>query len=203
MNNKTANLLALALTAVGLLLGPGYLGYCWYLSGSTVETQQLSETQPLTLRLAPEMNPIRFVIAATFNHEGHTDKIFGYRAVLAQDAQTIWEEPFSFTQPKKTRDKKNEGFRISPRSATLQSPLRTFFVDEANDFTLTVRSNPHRMASPGVHLLLHVRRNVTVPSFAIVIPGFLVALVGAGFWLATKQQRSAHNRSVPSARPKP
>jgi len=151
------------------------------------------------------MNPIRFVVAATFDfdsHSGRTDP-YGYHAVLARDAQTIWEEGFSVSRPSKSDDTADEGpkTRIFPKSAELTSPLRTFSVDRAGEFTFRVRPEPVS-PRPGVKLVLHVRRNVVSPNLAMVIPGFLLALVGAGWWLATKRPRSVRQRRAASARPK-
>jgi len=204
MRARPTNLLALAVMAVGLLLGPGYLAYGWFLSGSTVGTHRLSTAHPLTLRLSPEMNRIRFVVAATFMSHSQRDKTYDYHAVLARDAATIWEERFSVTRPSKTDDSSDKGFgiRIFPKSAELMSPLRTFSVDRAGEFSFTVRPWPHPRPQPGVRLHLHVRRNVLSPNLAMVIPGFLLALVGAGWWLATKRPRSARQHRAAPARPK-
>lgn len=190
MRGRSVHFLALAVTAVGLLLGPGWLAYCWFLSGSTVGSHRLRTSHPITLNLSPEMNPIRFVIAATFDFDSHSRRAdpYGYRAVLARDAQTIWEESFSVSRPTKNDNTADKGskIRISPQSAELTSPLRTFSVDRAGEFSFTIRPEPVS-PRPGVNLILHVRRNVVSPSLGIVIPGFLLALVGAVWWLATKR----------------
>ncbi len=149
MGARPTNLLALAVTAVGLLLGPGYLAYCWFLSGSTVGTHRLNKLQPLTLSLSPEMNPIRFVVAATFDFDSHSGRTvpYGYHAVLARDAQTIWEERFSVTRPSKTDDGSDKGFEIRtfPKSAELMSPLRTF--------SLTLRQTGRWWQKPMISIL--------------------------------------------------
>ena len=128
------------------------------------------------------MNRIRFVVAATFMSHSQRDKTYNYHAVLARSAGTIWEERFSVTRPSKTDDGSDKGFeiRIFPKSAELMSPLRTFSVDRAGEFSFTVRPWPHPRPQPGVRLHLHVTRNVLSPNLAIVLPAFLVALVCAG-----------------------
>ena len=205
MAPKVTNRIALAVMVVGLLLGPGYLAYCWFLSGSTVGTHQLSTKHPLTLHLSSEMSPIRFLVVPTFAFDSPAQerREGRYLAVLARDAEPIWEEHISVTPPARKGGTADKGSRIRflPKSAQLQSPLRTFSVDRAGDFTLTVRDESIRPVR-GVKLVLHIRRNVASANLAIVIPGFLIMLIGAFLRLASKQARSGRKRGAASARPK-
>jgi len=207
MKTRIKHWLAGVVAAAGLLLGPAYLAYCWYLTGSAAGTYQLRMQQPVTLKLSPDMNPIRFTVAATFDFASTSavDDNYDYRAVLAKGGQTMWEELFSVTRSSNTGEARDKGFQIrfGPHSAEIMSPLRTFSVDRPGEFTLTIRPEPDEFATRvGVNLYLHVRRNVVSPKLAIVIPGFLLAVIGALGWLVTKQPGSKRRRATRFSRQK-
>ena len=156
MGSRKTNLLALAVTVVGLLLGPGYLGYCMFLGGSTVGTRRLQMDKPLTLQLSPDMNPIHFIVVATFDAKALTrDQDYSCHAVLAKNGRAVWEERFSVTRPKKSDTTDDSGFQIHlfPKSGET-TPIRTFSVDRAGEFTFTVRLEGRQGLPAGVGSLL-------------------------------------------------
>ncbi len=202
MSAWASGLVALAITVLGLLMGPVNLIYCGFFSGSKVATHRLELGRPLVLQLSPEMNTIEFKTNVAFNSNGPRQreeelqqlrellrksvnvKRYHYHAVLTAEGETIWERGFPVLRPAEVPH---------PISMT------TFSVDRAGTYTLTVRRDPDSLVrrnpdlrSPaGVPLLLHISRNVLFPNLAVMTLGFFMMVFGVGCLLLVILVRSA------------
>ena len=210
--NRTYSIVLVSAFFVGLLLGPGYLLYCYFFSGDevgqypvfekditrisvgTMESTSSGQTQwqtPITVHLSPEMNPI--AINLTAKTVGSVSiasnlKRAGYTAELKLADELIWTEGVGISPPD-TSKKNKKKFAIGSKltfSSTSQR-LRTFSVTQAGDYVLDIKekSNPNIVAS----MVIKVRRNVTLPKMAFVIPGFVLC-VGSmvGLFILSKKR---------------
>ncbi|MCK4850163.1 MAG: hypothetical protein KAT11_02370 [Phycisphaerae bacterium] len=184
---------------VGLLIGPGYLVYCYFFSGAEVgkypvfekditrisvggvESTSSGQTQwqtPITMRLSPEMNPIAINLTAktvgSIRVASRLERA-RYAAEFRSADELIWTKDVWISPPdtsKKDRKKFTIGSKLTFSSTSQR--LQTFSVTEAGDYVLDIKeeSNPNIVAS----MMIKVRRNVVSAKKAIVIPGFVLCV---------------------------
>ena len=122
--------LLIALAGSGVILGPGYLGYCWFFSGSAAGEYPITVGKPLELELSPEMNPIRFnSVVEYLKRQTISTRRTDYRATLKEGNRELWTTTFSVTHSS-DRDKERHrgtGVGIGLRSTvTSHSSIRMF-----------------------------------------------------------------------------
>ncbi len=210
---KTYIAILVIVFVVSLLVGPGYLAYCYFFSGTGageypvfeqditrisiggMESTSSGQTQwhgPITMHLSPAMNPIAINLMAktvgSITAGARTLKEASYSVKLKHGDELIWHKGVLISPPdtsKKDKKKFTRGGKLTFSSTSQR--LRTFSVTEAGDYILDIKenSNPQTVAS----MVIKVRRNVVLAKTAIVIPGF-IACVGAlvGLIFLSKKQ---------------
>jgi len=172
MSARACSIVALAISALGLLIGPVHAIYGAFFSGSKVATHQLVLGSPLELQLSPEMNPIRFRMHTTFDSEGRRrrdhEREYIYRSELTMDGDTTWEGSFSVLPPRKVPE---------PISVT------SFSVDRAGTYILMLRPRSISVSPTDVIFHLHIIRNVTFPNMAVMILGFFMIMFGVSWFV--------------------
>ena len=194
-------LIVLAIVFVaGLLLGPGYLAYCYFFSGSgagefpvfekditrisvggmeSTSSGQAKWQGPITMRLSPEMNPIAINLKAktvgSITAGASTLKVARYSAEMKLGDGLIWQEDVRISPPDTSKkDKKKLTISSALTFSSTSKRLKTFSITEAGDYVLDIKEeeNPNTVAS----MVIKIRRNVASAKKAIVIPGFVICV---------------------------
>ncbi len=172
------------LLVVGLLLGPGYYGYCLYLSGRTSQTIELTERasrwvtpdgsilrfadgvayKPVVLALTPEMNRVALRLHFSFGEstDTQTETLRRYQASLAQFDHTILERPITLDASRSGAQTVTVGPMEIPYPADY-----LFVLEEAGDI----------QAAPTVSL--EVMENVEAPNRTVAWTGMVLLIVAA------------------------
>jgi len=187
----------------GVVTGPAYLCYCEFLSGAGVgefllfdkdaEHSELGvggvareATRPVnqdwdtqvSIYLSPEMNPIGFnVVADKVQMSG----LVQYSAELTLGDTRMWGKTFTFSG-----DRDSQG-----RHAHEHLRLKIFRVSETGDYQFNFRAD--RDNYDVRKLRLKVRRNVTVASKGIYVPGIVILVGWILFILFSGQKKQAES----------
>ena len=193
------------LLLIGLVAGPGYYFYCTSFSGSpleqvTVFSQDASSLKlgdmtvqrsgsnakwnsPVTLELAPEMNPISVDAKIQYMKpaSGGTKRT-QYAAKLSGNGKTLWEKTFSVSA--KMDQKDGNTVKIDKvMIPKLTTSIKRFSIEEPGSYTLDIeQKGEHDLAV--AKLDLDLRKNVIVPNMKVVMAGGISLLLAiAGFVL--------------------
>lgn len=164
----------LLLILIGVVLGPLYVGYARFFSGSPVSTRELIDRHdqsapgtpvPVTLQLRPAMNPVRISVEA--EREGASrpgDERVSYAGRLMLRRTSVWQRIFTFDLGGGTG-----AHRDTVRLATLSVPV-------AGRYRLDIA--PLGSSGAGLSsMALHVRRNVMVPDPRVYGAGLLLFFI--------------------------
>ena len=213
---KTYLIILAVVFVAGLAVGPGYLVYCHFFSGSSVGEFPVFEKDitsvavggmtsisggqaqwqtPITIHLSPEMNPIALNVAAQIARSGRTgassSQTARYTTELKLGDKLIWQEEFTMS-PSETskKDKKKLSLGTTGTFSTTHKRIKTFSVTEAGDYVLDVKEEGDSLTVAG--MTVKVRSNVIAAKKAIVIPGFVVC-VGSlvGLLILSKKNENA------------
>ena len=171
MSFRASSIVALAIAALGLLIGPVLAIYGGWFSGTKVATHQLVLGSPLELQLSPEMNPIRFNTHTTFDSEGRRrghEREYYYRSELTMDGDTTWEGTFNVLPPRKVPE---------------PIQMTEFSVDRAGTYILMLRPRSNSRSPTDVIFHLHIIRNVAPLNIAVVMLGFFMIMFGVGWFV--------------------
>ncbi len=172
MSFRASSIVALAIAALGLLIGPVLTIYGAWFSGTKVATHQLVLGSPLELQLSPEMNPIRFRMHTTFDSEGRRERGYNtryrYRSTLTADGDTIWNKRFKV---------------LGPRKVPEPIQMAEFSVDRAGTYILMLRPRSNSRSPTDVIFHLHIIRNFTPSSIAVLMLGFFMIMFGVGWFV--------------------
>lgn len=191
--------LLIALAGSGVILGPGYLGYCWFFSGSAAGEYPITVGKPLELELSPEMNPIRFnSVVEYLKRQTISTRRTDYRATLKERNRELWTTTFSVTHSS-DRDKERHrgtGVGIGLRSTvTSHSSIRMFSVERPGRYLFLVTPGPQSQLHVQ-SITLKVRKNVTGVNVPLTVAGFVMlgmALFG-GLVKVFRGSKTGHRR---------
>jgi hypothetical protein len=183
---------AILLIVLGLIMGPGYYGYCEHLSGEELQTMELSQRaerwempdgsiqrfhgrlayRPTQITLRPDLNRVRLVLDFQFQQEPAAEEV-EYLVTLATDDYPVIQAPIS----------------LRP-SGAVTVPLRILTVETAGDYVLTIEEvgkRPHPAATVTVHLRGRIEELVR-PLMWLGYGLFLVGLGLMAYALAASRQ---------------
>jgi len=172
---------AILLIVLGLIMGPGYSGYCEYLSGEELQTMELSQRaerwempdgsiqrfhgrlayRPVQITLRPDLNRVRLILDFQFQQDPAAREV-EYLATLATDDYPVMELPVS----------------LKP-SGEVTVPLRILTVETAGNYLLTVEevgNKPH----PAATVTVHLRGRIDELVRPLMWLGYGLLLVGLG-----------------------
>ena len=169
------------LTVVGACLGPAYLAYCHLLSGAAVGEHALKARSPVTVRLSPDMNPIRFSASIQYAKPRRviTKKSTFFNGVLKLGDRHVWTAEFGVWYEDNESDQGETGVFLRDPYITTAETIKGFSVEEEGEYTFT--AEPGRSADLDVRkMVLKVRRNVVLTNVPIATAGMLMLVLGAG-----------------------
>jgi hypothetical protein len=173
---------------LGLVLGPGYLIYSQFMSGSSLgefevpsmdtelpeaHGQHGSSTSisrggpPLILELSPDMNPISIIVSVSYPRSRLVRSRQDYVATLTKGDEKIWSEKFYMRLEPSPGGRGPEG---------IVKRVATFDVKEEAKYTLHLipRGRANR---PIFDSKVEVRTNVMEPIPLIFLPGLGILVV--------------------------
>ncbi len=173
--------MTLAVVAVGLFLGPGYLTYCWFFSGSAAGEYPISVGKPVELELSPKMNPVRFNSVVQYDrpHIVVGREETNFRATLKREAHELWAATFGVRESSDRDERRHRGtgLRVGETTVTNYSSIRTFSVETPGRYEFVVTRG--RQSDLHVNsITLKVRKNVAAVNVPLTAAGW-VMLVGA------------------------
>lgn len=202
---KTLTRLFLVLFLLGVVAGPGYLLYCTHFSGKAVAEHDLfsldmapisvegvtgrgvkgenNPIPPIALSLAPEMNPIAFLVAGNYVPPFVGRRETRYRVRLSLGKTVLWEDTVRVQGNARSKKEKPSLSDIKIGRMGLDSfsfHVQTFSVPEGGVYDLTVT----RTGEPELHVAdmkAKIRRNVMPSNVSVVIAGCVglgVGLIG-------------------------
>jgi len=174
---RAQSLAAAAAIAGGLAAGPGYYFYCTALSGQVAAEHELRAARdavaPVTLHLAPDMNPVSLVASAWV--AGTPPAETAFRLTIEDRGAMLYTDLARFTI-EKDQDSGTRQARVLDR----------FEVPREDDYVVRFAAGNHataRLEKPA----LAVRRNIRPPDMTIVGWGFFfLALGAAAAWLGRR-----------------
>jgi len=161
------------LILIGVVLGPLYVGYARFFSGSPVSTRELIDHSdrgasaapvPVMLGLGPAMNPVRISVEVTREGAPPDDHRVSYAARMTLHHRRIWQRVVTFD--------------LGSGSGTHHDKVRlaTLSVPAAGHYRLDIvplGSADVALAS----MALYVRRNVMVPDPRIYGAGLFLFFI--------------------------
>ena len=178
----TVAVVLVVLTVVGACLGPAYLAYCHLISGSAVGEHTLKERSPATIRLSPDMNPIRFSASIQYAEPRRvvTEKRSFFNGLLKLGDRDVWTAEFGVSHGKEEGEHGETGVMAgAPGIITALTSIKAFSVEEEGEYTFTVQ--PGRRADLDVRkMVLKVRRNVVLTNVPVATAGVVMLVLGVG-----------------------
>jgi len=195
--------LSAAVLVAGLLLSVGYPKYCGSISGKellkkkilTVDISRLNskklkyvretsrqETNSISIRLNPSMNPIAFNVAGKFVRPRHNSmrKAVSYKATLSLSKEPLWEELFLISSERQSEEKMEKkgielgkmgliGFHYNPT---------TFTVAQDAEYILSVEPTRYPPELLITDMSVELRSNVIQTKRPVVVFGGVLAVLG-------------------------
>ena len=165
-------LVVLAIVALlgGLVLGPGQIAWCVFLSGEKGETYECQPDREVVVPLTPEQNPVRFLATLEYReprmHFGRA--VTAYDAVLRLGDEQLWASRFRVSHED---DDERTGITIG--SSYVSTPVQLFSVEEPGDYTFVAKSTSDKDIE--VHSIrLRIRQNVSEVHTASAVAGFVM-----------------------------
>jgi hypothetical protein len=171
---------AILLIILGVILGPGYYGFCEYLSGENLQSITVSERadrwtlpdgtiqrfrkglayRPVVLALEPGLNRLRLSLTFEFPAEGQSPQVEYLATLLDQDYPAI-EQPL-WLRP----------------TGRVDVTVRTFEVQAPGNYLFLVEEvGPPRA---GASVTVHLRGRIEKPVRPLMWFGYALSLVGLG-----------------------
>jgi hypothetical protein len=171
---------AILLIILGVILGPGYYGFCEYLSGENLQSITVSERadrwtlpdgtiqrfrkglayRPVVLALEPGLNRLQLRLTFEFPAEGQSPQVEYLATLLDQDYPVI-EQPLL----------------LRPTGA-VDMIVRTFEVQAPGSYLFLLEEvGPPR---PGAAVTVHLRGRIEKPLRLLMWFGYALSLVGLG-----------------------
>lgn len=184
-SGSAAITILLALVAlVGLVLGPGQLIYCVFLSGAAASEHECIPDQPLVIALSPDQNPIRFTATMEYVDPGvviGSSDATSYTGILSHGETELWTETFGIEVRDDDKDSRKSGVRVLLKSTAYSSAnIRAFSVDVAGDYTFVAKRTAKRDIRVD-SITLKVRENVRMTHVPTAVAGFALLLIAIGF----------------------
>lgn len=181
--------LAIVLLLAGLVLGPGQILWCVFLSGSKAAQYELQPDQEVVVPLRPEQNPIRFLSTITYWKPrlsfGMSRTVF--RGKLRKGDEHVWSESFRVTHDS------DDDESLSLLTSHTTSSLRLFSVDEAADYRFVAESTSDKDIKVK-SITLKVRQNVSEVQVWPAVSGVVLLVVAVLLFLV--QNRAARESSA-------
>ncbi len=187
---------AILLIILGAVLGPGYYGYCEYLSGENLQSITVAERadrwtlpdgtiqrfrkglayRPVMLALEPGLNRLRLSLTFEFPAEGQSPPVEYLATLLDQDypaiEQPLWLHP----------------------TGRVDVTVRTFEVQAPGNYLFLVEEvGPPR---PGASVTVHLRGRIEKPVRPLMWFGYALSLAGLGLLAYSLAARGL--RRIPS-----
>ena len=201
---RTALGASLVALVAGLLLGPGYYVYANVFSGALLAEQRVYEraadaaaglwTQPLSIELTPEMNPVAVVAQLRILPDAAPRRRTSRIGVTLQRGETpVWQETVSVLRAEtdSRSESRSEGEATGTTSTLENLAIRRFEVAEAGAYGLSAALLEPQEVTIG-SITLQLRRNVRETNLPIVIGGSFCLLLGSfGLMMAARRRRRA------------
>ena len=175
--------LAIVALLAGLVLGPGQILWCVFLSGSKAAQYELQPDQEIVVPLKPEQNPIRFLSTITYWKPrvsfGRSRTVF--RGRLRKDDEELWSQSFRVTHDSDD----DEGLSLMTSHTT--SSLQLFSVDEAADYRFVAEGTSDKDIKVK-SITLKVRQNVSEVLVWPVVGGFVLLVVAVVLFVARNRR---------------
>ena len=169
---------AMLLIVLGLVLGPGYSGYCEYLSGETLQSVTVTDRadrwtlpdgtihrfrsglayRPVVLALEPELNRLRLSLTFEFPAEGESPPV-EYLATLLDQDYPVFEQPLSV--------------RPTGRAGHSRAHFR-----DPDARKLSVSAGGGRPPRTSAKVTVHLRGRIGTPGRVLMWTGYAMLLAG-------------------------
>jgi hypothetical protein len=195
--------LSAAILVAGLLLSVGYPKYCGSISGKellkkkilTVDISRLNssklkllretsrnETNSISIRLNPSMNPIAFNVAGKFVRPRYNSmrRAVDYKATLSLADEMLWEELFLISSERQSEEKiEKKGVELGKMGLVgFHYNPTTFTVAQDAEYILSIEPTRHPSELLITDMNLELRGNVIQTKRPVVVFGGVLAVLG-------------------------
>jgi hypothetical protein len=195
--------LSAAILVAGLLLSVGYPKYCSSISGkellkkkiltvdiSRVNSSKLKllretsrhETNSISIRLNPSMNPIAFNVAGKFVRQRYNTmrKTVAYKATLSLAKAPLWEELFLISSERQSEEKiEKKGVELGKMGLVgFHYNPTTFTVAQDAEYILSIEPTRHPPELLITDMNVELRGNVIQTKRPVVVFGGVLAILG-------------------------
>jgi hypothetical protein len=195
--------LSAAILVAGLLLSVGYPKYCGSISGKellkkkilTVDISRLNsgklkllretsrnETNSISIRLNPSMNPIALNVAGKFVRPRRNlmRKAVDYKATLSLAKEELWENVFTISSVRQSEEKmKKKGIEIGKMGLIgFHYNPTTFTVAQDAEYILTIEPTRYPPELLITDMTVDLRSNVIQTKRPLVVFGGVLAVLG-------------------------
>ena len=202
-------IVSVVLLLVGLVLCPGYVVYATMFSGTEVGEFQFVDRATSSIsfgvfhttsigndqankeggiQLSPDMNPIRFIVNASYMRNFSKVRSFGRRSDFElsfyDSSDLLWTEPFQIAESSSDSSTQNA---TAANNKSVSQAIKLFTVEKDATYKLRLNQLSHQELSVET-LSVQVRANVIEVDTKIWATGVgLILLSALGFYFVSKQ----------------
>lgn len=177
-------LASIGLVLAGVLLGPLYVCYCAFLSGTEAERYELRVGEPAAVRLAPEMNPLHLRVTYEYVRKipQPTSRLNIYEGELLAGEQRLWSDRISLSLEQDSEPTVRRW--DSPETSTMTHVIGPLWIAANQGHTFLIRAGNEPQIEVR-RITLAARRNVATINVPLAVFGCLLIPLGVGGILVT------------------